>query len=1161
MRAKSKQKLLFLFLFAFLPFITFSQCAGPINITVNPAPLNNGYSPGTVVTYCVTMTGYNQLGTNWFEGFDINLGPGWLPGSITPISPPANCGGAGSGGSWIWLNSSTASVAPFQTFGPGYFFDEDGDGLAGDDFGDAGNCTWTFCFSVIVGNNIGASLLLDVAPLSDGVAGSWISGTCDAVPYSNATPSNVLVNGCLLTATANITANVTCFGGNDGSVLINPANGLAPFLFSLNGGIPQANGIFSGLSAGNYSALVTAADGCTATANFLITQPATGILPIVLSQTNVSCNGLSDADFTISSSLGTAPYSYSVNGAAFSSNSNFQNLQAGNYFVSVLDASGCTASIQVSITEPAPIQVSVTSQIDVLCFGQNTGQVNFSGSGGTAPYSFSFNGAPYGPSSSFSNLSSGTYNVTIMDIAACTASAQINITQPAQPLSVSIASQIDVACFGAATGELALSAVGGTAPYTFSLNAGPQSANPVFNNLTSGLYAVMVQDANSCTASVNASISQPAAGLSSASVITAPADCFGAATGSVSITASGGTSPYQFSLNGSSNSTGNFSSLISGAYNAVISDANACTALVPFVITQPIAPLTLNLLSQTNVLCFGASSGQVTLTAAGGTSPYSYSLSGGGGGNNQTFSNLLAGNYSFIVTDANSCTSQLSINITQPAIPVSLNLVNLTDVLCYGANSGEISVSAQNGTPPYQYNIAANISATGTFPSLNAGNYAVEVSDANGCTALLAVAVGQPLQPLQLNLLTLLNPLCDNFSDGSISVSASGGTPGASGYQYQWSNSPASTSNALSGIPEGSYTLVVTDANACTSQQTYTLDDPDFEISFPTPPSLCAGDTLELLASYLEGAAPVNFSWDFSGAGIQSGSLIQHLAQNSSIINLNAIDANGCQAPTFTLPLTVNPSPQISFSVDQQSGCIPFCPTFQALSDIANSVFQWSFGNGASGSGQQISFCYSENDSYDVALQVTSPQGCSSILNQIDFISVATNPLAEFSIANQSINMSNPVPIISNQSARDCNLKWDFGDGVGFSNNEYEPIYTYKAPGNYCISLVTENILGCTDSASVCITVNPEMTNFAPNAFSPNGDGLNDFFNPVAFAYADIEMSIYSRWGERVFYIKGDKEVIWTGEGFPDGVYVYDIVFRDSEANTKRLKGTVTLIR
>ena len=183
----------FIFIISLLYSYAFSQCNGTQSFTLTPPPTAGTYLPGQMVTACYTMNGYTQAGTNWIEGFDLTLGPGWA--SVTPQTAPANCGGNATGGQWTWMTSVTSTTAPITTVGPGYFFDLNIDGNPGNDFGDAGSCAWTFCVTLVVANVCTPqSLLLQVTPGSDGVWGSYNSSTCDAV-----TPFTVF-NGTINTA-------------------------------------------------------------------------------------------------------------------------------------------------------------------------------------------------------------------------------------------------------------------------------------------------------------------------------------------------------------------------------------------------------------------------------------------------------------------------------------------------------------------------------------------------------------------------------------------------------------------------------------------------------------------------------------------------------------------------------------------------------------------------------------------------------------------------------------------------------------------------------------------------------------------------------------------------------------------------------------------------
>jgi hypothetical protein len=168
-----------------------SQCAGTQSFTLTPAPSAGTYAPGQTVTLCYTLNSFTQTNSNWFEGFDLNLGAGWA--SVAPLTAPANCGGNSTGGQWVWRTSVTSTATPIQTAGPGYFFDLNADGNPGNDFGDSqssGACSWSFCVTLTVANVCTpASLQIQVTAGPDGLWGSYTSTACDAV-----TP-NTIFNG------------------------------------------------------------------------------------------------------------------------------------------------------------------------------------------------------------------------------------------------------------------------------------------------------------------------------------------------------------------------------------------------------------------------------------------------------------------------------------------------------------------------------------------------------------------------------------------------------------------------------------------------------------------------------------------------------------------------------------------------------------------------------------------------------------------------------------------------------------------------------------------------------------------------------------------------------------------------------------------------------
>lgn len=175
-------KIFVTFWFLVSSLVSLSQCAGTQTFTLTPPPVNNTYNPGQTVTLCYTLNSFTQSNLNYLEGFDLNLGAGWA--SVSPLTAPANCGGNGTGGQWVWKTTVTSTTTPIVTVGPGYFFDLVVDGNPGNDFGDnnTSSCSWTFCVTLVVANVCTPqSLFLQVTAGPDGLWGSYTSSACDAV--------------------------------------------------------------------------------------------------------------------------------------------------------------------------------------------------------------------------------------------------------------------------------------------------------------------------------------------------------------------------------------------------------------------------------------------------------------------------------------------------------------------------------------------------------------------------------------------------------------------------------------------------------------------------------------------------------------------------------------------------------------------------------------------------------------------------------------------------------------------------------------------------------------------------------------------------------------------------------------------------------------------
>jgi gliding motility-associated-like protein len=698
---------------------------------------------------------------------------------------------------------------------------------------------------------------------------------------------SVTLTPILVTGTINST-NVSCFGGNNGSATVTPTGGTGPYTYAWapsGGNAATANN----LTAGNYTVTITeAGNNCTGTATVTITQPATPV-NIIGTVTNVACNGGNSGAMDITASNGTPAYTYNWNNGSITEDVNA--LTPGTYSVICTDANGCTATFSGTVTQPAAAITNTITNTNVTCFGGNNGSVDITPSGGTPGYSYAWsNGAT---TQDISGVAIGNYTVTVTDINGCTALSVGVITQPTAVSPVPVSYSVN--CFGGNNGAIVLTTNGGTPGYTFVWNNGALTGN--ISGLTGGTYSVIATDANGCTGTASAFISQPANALNVAGIST-NINCFGNLTGSIDVSVSGGTGPYGY-LWSSGNITQDLSNLGPGTYNLTVTDLSGCiNNSFSATITEPAAALTVTGFNN-NILCFGANTGSIDITPAGGTLPYNYNWNNGA--TTQDITNLSPGVYNLILTDANGCTNNTySGNISQPAAALTISGTT-TNVLCSGLNTGAINVTPSGGTPLYTYSWS-NGSTTQDLSNIPAGTYNLTVTDASGCTNnSYSVTIFQPSAALFVNG-NPTNPTCYGTATGSIDATPGGGTPP---YTYQWNIGP--DTQDLTNLSSGGYTLTVTDGNGCSANGAWGLIDPALLAMVPSiQPSTCYGIKDALISLNISGGVPpYNALWN---TGAINTTLMNVGPGNYSV---TVTDANGCTTsgayliPT-TAPLTID---------------------------------------------------------------------------------------------------------------------------------------------------------------------------------------------------------------------------------------------------------------
>lgn len=707
-------------------------------------------------------------------------------------------------------------------------------------------------------------------------------------------------NGCEQTSTLALTepvspvvtttniVDVDCFGESTGEINHQIAGGTPPYAYQWSNGNTAVNLIQ--VPAGSYDLTITDANSCTYSFTDTISEPQNALSVTSITQ-DVDCFGNATGQIDLSTTGGTLPYNYQWFSSSFqlTSQEDQFNLEADQYAVTVTDANGCEDTLQLVINEPNAL--SITSTITpILCFGDSTGAVDATTIGGTLPYSFSWNrnGILYPFSSEdLNSLPLGTYALNVVDANGCTASLSQVVSQPLAPLTMQLDSTA-VECFGDNSGSVSASAQGGTAPYHYVWNTG--DTLQVVTQLFAGNYAVTTTDQNGCFVNGTTTITQPDSGLSVA-VIAQNIPCNGDTTGSISLSPSGGTQPYNY--NWTSNAftfapLQNQQQLAAGTYFYTVTDALGCTFAQATALSEP--PAITSTFTSSPVLCFGGSDGTIDLSVTGGVMPYTFAWTNSGGAftaTSEDLSALTADTFNVLITDANGCTSSRSIQITEPASPLSASLSS-TNISCFSDSTGAIVVQATGGTGAYTYTWNSPL-ASGFNPSqLPAGSYTITLTDVNNCDTSYTVSITEPAAPLFVtHALTNLNCFAD--SSGAIDITVSGGT---SPYNYGWQSSFFTLANVedLQNLQADTFLLTVTDTLGCIWNDTFSLTQPQaLTLNATITDVLCHSFSTGSISSTVQGGTqPYQYNWNTSS----TNPLLNNLTAGS--YTLTVTDANGC---------------------------------------------------------------------------------------------------------------------------------------------------------------------------------------------------------------------------------------------------------------------------
>lgn len=614
--------------------------------------------------------------------------------------------------------------------------------------------------------------------------------------------------------------------------------------------------------------------------------------------------------------------------------------------------------------------------------------------------------------------------------------------------------------------------------------------------------------------------------------------------------------PYTYQWDAATgNQTGQTATnLPAGTYSVIVTGSGACNEVDTAVVTISGNSLTLNL-TQVPTTCTGPPSGSATATPVG-PGQYTYTWNTTPVQTGQTATNLPAGPVIVTVTDTSGCTATDTIVIgLNGGFPTSMTYVAPD---CFNATTGSATVTPNGGTGPFTYSWNTTpVQTNQTATNIGAGTYIVSITDSTGCTTQDTIIVTQPTQVTVS--ITSIPPSCFGDLNGSATATGSGG---GGQYTYLWVTSPVQPTQTATGLGAGNYSVVVTDSAGCPGTATVTLTQPAALASAltATPPSICLGACSNLSANVNGGTGAYTYTWT---PGPIAGNNATVCPTTTTTYTLLVTDANGCTR-TDSVQVVVMLPPVAAFTADTFQGCAPLCVNFTNLTPNTQSVI-WIYGDG-NNFGSNPNYCY-PTGTFDVSMIVVGTNGCSDTLTQLAYIQAYPSPTASFIAPTIPLSEWESMVCFTDASTGAVSWTWVFNDpNDPTGSNLPDPCHDFTATGTYCIDLTVVNSYGCTDTTEECIDIYPETTLYIPNAFTPNGSGLNELFLPVGIGITnqDYQFMVFDRWGMLIYESK-----TW-GEGWDgtfkgnlcqEDVYVWKLRCIDVLGKKHTLIGHVSLIR
>ncbi len=700
--------------------------------------------------------------------------------------------------------------------------------------------------------------------------------------------------------------DVSCNGLDDGSVLATGTTigGTAalPYSYTWNPSALMGNNPMN-LPPGLYEVTITDTDGCLDSVSVTISEPEA----ITIALDNIqheSCTVGNDGQITISATGGAGGFGYAWSTSPVQTTPTANNLSAGSYTVSVTDANGCIKTESYTINPPTLPTIVDFTQVDVKCPSDNTGSLTVNVSAGNGQnFTYSWNTGP--TTNSISNLSVGDYTVTVSDEYGCEASATATIVAT-EAFAIVLDTFIKPTCVGDADGSLVVE-MAGSGNFQFEDGNWNASAGNTFilSGLSAGSYNVTITDLQSACPAIITSLTLPDPhAIETTITLQNGVSCF---DGSILDGAATATAQYSDGVAGSFNftwqpnitsclGTTNCSSNNLGINeNYLIVDDGTCTVYDTIIVGGPDSILVTNA-TVTPASCYQDSDGTISIEVQGGNPAYTYGWTGPAAGQNAAnVNNLPAGNYTVLVTDMVGCSETFDFVIDEPEeLQLLIDLTKTVNVYCFGESTGQIYVQPIGGNQGYTYNWSPDVGTDNIASFLEAGTYAVTVTDAKGCSASLThVLTENP--PIMATLNPIEDPECFGYQTVISIDTVIGGSGGP--YTYSVDYSPPQSIQLDYQVFADSHFVLVYDAFECSTEIRIDIGEPDeIYLNLPATVEVELGDSIQLNPVYSSSLPIDTFYWTPT-MYLRPDTVLHPFVVDlfeDQVYELTIIDVNGC---------------------------------------------------------------------------------------------------------------------------------------------------------------------------------------------------------------------------------------------------------------------------